>query len=69
MPSLHDNSDRKKASDIQQSYNYLTNVRRSLVEVQRLGTQVLTSNPVTDAQIAAIDAQLLELRGSIKFRG
>ena len=57
----------KKQSDVIVSHAKLISLKADLVEIQRLGTQVLTVNPVTDAQIAAIETQILEARALLKY--
>ena len=64
MPTQQNvNSPAKAISDNQLTYDYLVRAKHHLVEVQRMN-RVTT---VTDAQIAAIDAQILEARALLKF--
>jgi len=65
MVDRHSTSDGKLISDRHQAHAYLIEIKANLEKIQGLGANGLITNPVTDAQIAAIDTQILEMRSLI----
>jgi len=64
MASRHDTCAYKKQSDYFLSYARMVAIKADLEEIQRLN--ILDTN-ITDAQIAAINTSILDLRTHIKF--